>query len=231
MRAIMMKLTWHGHSNFEISDSLDTIIDPFFMGNSMADVKWDEVNPDVLVITHGHADHMGDAMSIAKATDCDVISVNEIAKYVQSRGIDALGANIGGTIELGPVKYSLVQAVHSNGIDEAGFGWDAGSPAGVVVQDTSAVYHAGDTALFNDMSLIREIYRPKVALLPIGGRFTMDVQAAVMAAKLLKPEIVVPMHYNTFDVIGADPWKFQKLVEDETDSEAIVMEPGDSIDI
>jgi L-ascorbate metabolism protein UlaG (beta-lactamase superfamily) len=231
MEIILMKLTWHGHSNFEIEDSLDTIIDPFFMGNSMADVKWDEVNPDVLVITHGHADHMGDVMSIAKATDCDVISVNEIAKYVQSRGIDALGANIGGTIELGSVKYTLVQAVHSNGIDEAGFGWDAGSPAGVVVQDTSAVYHAGDTALFNDMSLIRELYKPKVALLPIGGRFTMDVQAAVMATKLLKPEIVVPMHYNTFDVIGADPWKFQKLVEDETDSEAIVMEPGDSIDI
>lgn len=226
-----MKLIWHGHSNFEIEDSLDTIIDPFFMGNSQADVKWDEVSPDVLVITHGHADHLGDAISIAKETDCEIIGINELAKYVQSRGIDALGSNIGGTIELGPVKYTMVQAVHSNGIDEAGFGWDAGSPAGVVIEDTSVVYHAGDTALFSDMALIGELYKPKVALLPIGGRFTMDASAAVKAVKLIKPELVVPMHYNTFDVIKADPWKFQKMVEDETDAEAVVMEPGDSIDI
>jgi L-ascorbate metabolism protein UlaG (beta-lactamase superfamily) len=226
-----MKLKWHGHSNFEITGSLDTIIDPFFMGNNMADIKWDEVNPNVLVITHGHADHMGDVMSIARATDCDVISVNEIAKYLQSKGIDALGANIGGTIELGPVKYTLVQAVHSNGIDEAGFGWDAGSPAGVVVRDESTVYHAGDTALFTDMSIIHELFKPKVALLPIGGRFTMDIEAAVIATKLLKPDIVIPMHYNTFDVIRADPYKFEKLVEGETDAEAIVMEPGDVIDV
>ncbi len=226
-----MKLTWHGHSNFEVEDSLDTIIDPFFMGNSMADVKWDEVSPDVLVITHGHADHLGDAISIAKETDCEIIGINELAKYVQSRGIDALGSNIGGTIELGAVKYTMVQAVHSNGIDEAGFGWDAGSPAGVVIEDTSVVYHAGDTALFSDMALIGELYKPKVALLPIGGRFTMDANAAVKAVKLLKPELVVPMHYNTFDVIKADPWKFQKMVEDETDAEAVVMEPGDSIDV
>jgi L-ascorbate metabolism protein UlaG (beta-lactamase superfamily) len=226
-----MKLKWHGHSNFEIAGNLNTIIDPFFMGNKMADVRWDEVNPDVIVVTHGHADHMGDAMSIAKATDCDVICVNEIAKYVQSRGIDALGANIGGTIELGQVKYSLVQAVHSNGIDEAGFGWDAGSPAGVVVRDENTVYHAGDTALFNDMSIIHELFKPKVALLPIGGRFTMDVEAAVLATKLIKPDIVIPMHYNTFDVIPADPWKFQRMVHDETDAEAIIMEPGDVIDV
>jgi L-ascorbate metabolism protein UlaG (beta-lactamase superfamily) len=231
MEIIPMKLIWHGHSNFEVEDSLDTIIDPFFMGNSQADVKWDEVSPDVLVITHGHADHLGDAISIAKETDCEIIGINELAKYVQSRGIDALGSNIGGTIELGPVKYTMVQAVHSNGIDEAGFGWDAGSPAGVVIEDTSVIYHAGDTALFSDMALIGELYKPKVALLPIGGRFTMNADAAVKAVKLIKPEIVVPMHYNTFDVIKADPWKFQKMVEDETDAEAVVMEPGDSIDI
>ena len=226
-----MKLTWHGHSNFEVEGSLDTIIDPFFMGNTMADVKWDEVNPDVLVITHGHADHMGDAISIARETECEVIGVNEIAKYMQSRGIDATGANIGGTIDLGEVRYTLVQAVHSNGIDEAGFAWDAGSPAGVVIEGSSIIYHAGDTALFGDMALIGEVFQPKVALLPIGGRFTMDIPAAVRAVKLIKPEIVVPMHYNTFDVIRADPWKFQKMVEDETDAEAVVLEPGDSIDI
>ena len=226
-----MKLTWHGHSNFEVEDSVDSIVDPFFMGNTMADVKWNEVNPDVLVVTHGHADHMGDAMSIARETDCEIICVNEIAKYIQSKGIDAMGANIGGTIDLGQVKYSLVQAVHSNGIDEAGFGWDAGSPAGVVIQDHANIYHAGDTALFNDMSLIGEMFKPKVALLPIGGRFTMDIHAALWAVKMIKPEIVIPMHYNTFDVIKADPWKFQKMVEDETDAEAVVLEPGDSIDV
>jgi L-ascorbate metabolism protein UlaG (beta-lactamase superfamily) len=226
-----MKITWHGHSNFEIEDSLNTIVDPFFNGNPEADISWEKVNPDVLIVTHGHADHMGDALSIAKATDCEMICVNEIAKYAQSNGVDAMGANIGGTIELGMTRYSFVPAVHSNGIDDAGFGWDAGSPAGVVIRDRSVVYHAGDTALFSDMSLIHELYKPKVALLPIGGRFTMDAEAALMAVKLIKPEIVIPMHYNTFDVIKADPYKFQRLVEENTDTEAIVLESGDNIDV
>jgi L-ascorbate metabolism protein UlaG (beta-lactamase superfamily) len=226
-----MKITWHGHSNFEIEDSLDTIVDPFFTGNPTAEISWETVSPDVLVVTHGHADHLGDAISIAKATECEMICVNELAKYAQSNGADAMGANIGGTIELGMTRYSLVPAVHSNGIDDAGFGWDAGSPAGVVIGDSSVVYHAGDTALFNDMSLIRELYKPKVALLPIGGRFTMDPEAALMAVKLIKPEIVIPMHYNTFDVIKADPYKFQKMVEENTDTEAIILQPGDNIDV
>lgn len=226
-----MRITWHGHSNFEIEDSLITIIDPFFMGNREADVKWEEVNPDVLVVTHGHADHMGDAITIAKAKECTVICVNEIAKYIQSQGVDAIGANIGGTLNVGDIRYTLVPAMHSNGIDEAGFGWDAGSPAGVVIRDKTTVYHAGDTALFSDMSLIHDLYKPKVAMLPIGGRFTMDMEAAIMAVKLIRPKIVIPMHYNTFDVIAADPWKFQKLVEEETDSEAVVMGSGDTIDV
>ena len=226
-----MKITWHGHSNFEIEDSLNTIVDPFFNGNPEADISWEKASPDVLVVTHGHADHMGDALSIAKATDCEMLCINEIAKYAQSNGVDAMGANIGGTIELGMTRYSFVPAVHSNGIDDAGFGWDAGSPAGVVIRDRSVVYHAGDTALFSDMSLIHELYKPKVALLPIGGRFTMDPEAALMAVKLIKPEIVIPMHYNTFDVIKADPYKFQRLVEENTDAEAIVLESGDNIDV
>jgi L-ascorbate metabolism protein UlaG (beta-lactamase superfamily) len=225
-----VKITWHGHSNFELEDSMDTIIDPFFMGNKMADVKWDEVKPDVLAVTHGHADHMGDTLSIAKETGCKIVCVNEIAKYIQSRGVDALGANIGGTIDLG-TSYTLVPAVHSNGIDEAGFGWDAGSPAGFVIKDNVSVYHTGDTALFSDMSLIHKLYKPKVMMLPIGGRFTMNEEAAAMAVELVKPKIAIPMHYNTFDVIHADPTKFQKLVEDATDTEAIIMKPGDSIDV
>jgi L-ascorbate metabolism protein UlaG (beta-lactamase superfamily) len=225
-----MKITWHGHSAFELQDSLITLIDPFLTGNPMADVKQDEVDPDVIVVTHGHADHMGDTMTIAERTGCKVVAINEIAKYMQSKGVDARGGNIGGTIDLG-TKYTFVQAVHSNGIDEAGFGWDAGSPAGIVVSDGVTVYHAGDTALYSDMALIRELYKPKVAMLPIGGRFTMGIDQAVLAVTLIKPQFVIPMHYNTFDVIRADVGKFQRMVEDRTDSEVIIMEPGDSIDV
>ncbi|HEY3274407.1 MAG TPA: metal-dependent hydrolase [Methanocella sp.] len=225
-----MKITWHGHSAFELQDSMITLIDPFLTGNTMADITADEIDPDVIAVTHGHADHMGDTLNIAKRTGCKVVAMSEIAKYLQSQGVDASGGNIGGTIEIG-AKYTFVPAMHSNGIDEAGFGWDAGSPAGIVVSDDVAVYHAGDTALFGDMTLIHELYKPKVAMLPIGGRFTMDVSQALLAVKMIRPQFVLPMHYNTFDVIRADAGKFQRLVEDQTDAEVIIMEPGDSIDV
>ncbi len=225
-----MKIIWHGHSAFELQDSLITLIDPFLTGNTMADITADEIDPDVIAVTHGHADHMGDTLTIAKRTGCKVVAINEIAKYLQSQGVDAHGGNIGGTIELG-VKYTFVPAMHSNGIDEAGFGWDAGSPAGIVVSDGVTVYHAGDTALFGDMTLIHELYKPKVAMLPIGGRFTMDISQALLAVKMIRPQFVLPMHYNTFDVIRADVGKFQRLVEDQTDAEVIILEPGDSIDV
>jgi L-ascorbate metabolism protein UlaG (beta-lactamase superfamily) len=226
-----MKITWHGHSVFEIRDRLTTLIDPFLTGNRMADVTADEMDPDVIAVTHGHADHLGDTVSIAKATGCKVVAVSEIAKYLQSKGVSAIGANIGGTVELEGVKYSLTPASHSNGIDEAGFGWDAGSPAGFVIKNSCSVYHAGDTALFNDMTLIRDIHKPKVAMLPIGGRFTMDIEQAALAVKMIAPRLVIPMHYDTFDVIQANVRDFERLVKDVSDAEVILMEPGDSIDV
>lgn len=170
-------------------------------------------------------------MDIAKETGCKVVTVNEIARYLQSKEIDAIGANIGGTIEIDGVKYTRVPAVHSNGIDEAGFGWDAGSPADFVIGDSCVIYHAGDTAVFQDMSLIHELYKPRVAMLPIGGRFTMDASTALMAVKLIKPGIVIPMHYNTFDVIQADANKFKQMVEEQTDSEVIILKSCDTIEV
>jgi L-ascorbate metabolism protein UlaG (beta-lactamase superfamily) len=227
-----MKIIWHGHSFFELQDSLTTLIDPFILGNKMCEVKLAEMKPDVIAVTHGHSDHLGDTVTLAEQTGCKVIAVNEIAKYLQSKGVKTFGANIGGTIEIEDTSYSLVPAQHSNGIDEAGFGWDAGSPAGWVVStDSVVVYHAGDTGIFSDMALIHEMYHPKVVMLPIGGRFTMDITQAVMAVKLLKPQIVLPMHYNTFEVIKADVGKFQRMVEDQTDAEVVILEPGDSIDV
>ncbi|WP_048197880.1 metal-dependent hydrolase [Methanocella arvoryzae] len=226
-----MRIIWHGHSAFELQDSLTTLIDPFILGNVMCDVELDDLKPDVIAVTHGHSDHLGDTITLAQQTGCKVVAVNEIAKYLQSKGVDALGANIGGSIEIGNVRYTLVPATHSNGIDEAGFGWDAGSPAGWVISDTVVAYHAGDTGLFSDMALVHEMYKPKAVMLPIGGRFTMDINQALIAVKMLKPQLVLPMHYNTFDVIKADVGKFQRMVEEQTDAEVVIMQPGDFIDI
>jgi len=216
-----MQLTWLGHSCVLLTGSKKVLIDPFIEGGSVLGT-----NPDIVAVTHGHADHMGETVALNRNT----VAITEIAKYLREKGLIAEGMNIGGTITVDGVSFTMTAAVHSNAIEEAGRGFSGGAAAGYVIgMDGMKIYHAGDTALFSDMKLIGELYHPDIALLPIGGRFTMGAAEAMMAANFVGAKIVIPIHYNTWDKITADPLQFKKAIERTTDIQVKVLKPGESL--
>ncbi|WP_407356230.1 metal-dependent hydrolase [Methanolobus sp. WCC5] len=226
-----IRLTWLGHSCFQLdSAGITVLIDPFITGNPGALVRVEDLKPDVIAVTHGHRDHLGDAVSIAKRTSCTVICIHELSRYLKSKSVNTLGMNIGGTVDFEGILFTMTDARHSSSIDEAGQGIDGGRAAGFVIKagDVS-VYHAGDTGLFGDMELISRLYHPDVAILPIGGRYTMDARDAALAVGMLRPRIAIPMHYNTFDVISQDPNIFLTYVKTVSDAEVIIMDVGHHI--
>ncbi len=224
-----MKITWLGHAAFELIGKKRILIDPFISGNPLAPKKIEELKPEIIAITHGHGDHLGDATAIAKQNKAIAIAIHEIACYLQAKGVEALGMNIGGSLDLG-VKITMVPAWHSSGIDEANLGY-GGTACGYVIEDEAIVYHAGDTALFSDMKLIGEVYHPDIALLPIGDRFTMNPQTAAVAVSWIKPKVAIPMHYNTFPIIAQNPEKFAALVREKSpETMAVILKPGETFE-
>lgn len=219
-----MKLKWLGHSCFIIDGRDRVIIDPFITDNPLCPVKPEDIEVDIIAITHGHADHMGDAFKIKNAK---IVAIHEIAQYAIRMGREAEGMNIGGKIRVYNTDFAMVPAFHSSGLDTTNL---STCPAGFVIDSGKPVYHAGDTCLFSDMKLIGELYKPYVALLPIGGRYTMDIEQAVMASEWIKAKITIPMHYNTFDVIRQDANEFKRILE-ERGMEVIVLQPGEEIEI
>ncbi len=218
-----MQLTYLGHSCVLLSGTKKVLIDPFIEGGSIAGT-----DPDIVAVTHGHYDHMGETVSLSKKT----VAISEIAKFLKSKGIPAEGMNIGGTLMVDGVTFTMTHALHSSTIEEEGIPGTGGTAAGFVIgMDNVRVYHAGDTALFSDMKLIGELYHPDVALLPIGGRYTMGVAEAMMAANFIGAKLVIPIHYNTWDRIAADPHAFKKAVERTTDLKVQVLKPGESTPI
>jgi L-ascorbate metabolism protein UlaG (beta-lactamase superfamily) len=218
-----MQITWPGHSCVLLTGTKKVLIDPFIEGGSVIGT-----NPDLVAITHGHADHMGEVCALKKKT----VAITEIAKYLKAKGLDAEGMNIGGTISLDGVTFTMTPALHSSFIEEAGPGFCGGSAAGFVIGiDGVKVYHAGDTGLFSDMKLIGELYHPDVALLPIGGRYTMGVAEAMMAANFIGAKTVIPIHYNTWDKIAADPIALKTALERTTDISVRILRPGESMEI
>ncbi len=203
----MLKLTYYGHSAFLLDDGkTKLIIDPFIEGNPLSTIKEKDVNVNYIVVTHGHGDHLGDAISISKRCDATIIAVNELANYVASKGAKAHNMHIGGgfNFPFGRVKFTI--AHHGS---SSGEGTYTGEPSGVLVtMGGKTVYHTGDTGLFSDMKLIGEMNPVDVLLLPIGDNFTMGIDDAVKAVELVNPKFVAPMHYNTFPVIEADPHAF-----------------------
>ncbi|KKG15093.1 metal-dependent hydrolase [Methanosarcina sp. 2.H.T.1A.6] len=225
-----VKITWLGHAAFLLEAEKKLLIDPFISGNPKAPCTPVALDPDIIAVTHGHRDHLGDTIEIGARTGCRIISIHEVANYIKSKGVFAEGMNKGGTMEVEGVALTMTQALHSSSIDASGFSFDGGSPAGFLIGiGGHSFYHAGDTGVFGDMQLIGELYKPEIALLPIGDRFTMGIKEAVKAVELIQPKIVVPMHYNTFDVIKQDPEEFRKAVEAKVDTKVIIMEPGESI--
>lgn len=226
-----VKITWLGHAAFLFEAEKRLLIDPFISGNPVAPCTPEDLDPDIIAVTHGHRDHLGDTIEIGARTGCRIISIHEVANYIKSKGVFAEGMNKGGTVDMEGVTLTMTEALHSSSIDASCFSFDGGCPAGFVIGiGGHSIYHAGDTGVFGDMQLIGELYRPEIALLPIGSRFTMGIKEAVKAVELIEPEVVVPMHYNTFDVIRQDPEEFRKAVEAKVDTKVIIMKPGESIE-
>ena len=227
----MLKVTFYGHSCFLLEDgSKRIIIDPFLTGNPVCPVKAADVRVDYVLVTHGHADHLGDAVDLSKRCKAPVVACYEVAGFCGKKGATFHPLHIGGGRDFDFGRAKLTPAWHGSGIDDGGQLVYGGTPGGFVVwMGGKTVYHAGDTGLFGDMELIGRLHKPDLALLPIGDNFTMGPDDAVEAVRLIKPKRVVPMHYNTFDLIRQDGASFKKRLDRL--AECTLLEPGESLEL
>lgn len=226
-----MRITWLGHSAFLVAGKDRILVDPFLTGNPMASTTADKVDCDIICVTHGHGDHLGDTIDIARRTGASIASIIEMSDWLEKCGVKSVGFNIGGTAGIRETSITLVPAFHSSSIGAPGLEFSAAMPVGVVIDSGKVVYHAGDTSVFSDMKLIGQLYRPIVAMLPIGGFFTMDPKQAAMATSLIRPKVVIPMHYGTWPPIAQDPKEFEKLVRRSSKTKVAVMKPGESLEV
>lgn len=225
-----MKIKYLGHSAFIIEGGgIKALIDPFISGNPNCNINFDEFKDIThIFVTHGHGDHLGDTVAIAKSNNAKVICNFEIGQYLSDEGLSVHTMHIGGRTRLEFGKVKMTPALHGSGIYNGQHFICGGNPCGYVIEvDGQKVYHAGDTGLTMDMKLLED-ENIEIALIPIGGNYTMDIEDAVKAVDFINPKLVVPMHYNTFPVIKADPEEFRKEV---MNSQVKIMAIGEELEI
>jgi L-ascorbate metabolism protein UlaG (beta-lactamase superfamily) len=221
-----MQLRFLGHAAFELTDGDTTVlIDPFLTGNPKAAVSAEEIKATTILLTHGHPDHVGDTVALAQRTGAEVVAITELAGELGDEGVKVHNPNLGGTVDFAWGSVQLVPAWHTSTTPKG----TVNTPAGLIVNlgDTT-VYHLGDTALFSDLRLVGERQPIDIALVCIGGHYTMDRIDAAKAVGLIGAQAVVPCHYDTNPLINADARAFKNDVESSTDASAIVLQPGDS---
>lgn len=229
-----VQLTWLGHSCFRIQTpgGKTILIDPWVMGNPACPDR--EKNPkhiDVMLCTHGHFDHVGDAVELAKKHNPVVVAIFELAVWLQKKGVQQIAPmNRGGSQKVGDITVTMVHAEHSCGIQDGDQMIYGGEPCGYVIEFETGLklYHAGDTSVFGDMHIIHELYHPEVALLPIGDLFTMSPREAAYACTLLRPKTVIPMHYGTFPVLTGSPNELRQALNG-MEIELLELKPGQTV--
>lgn len=224
-----MKILYHGHAFVHLDTGKHNIVlDPFITGSPVCDVKLEDFKCDFIIPTHGHGDNIGDTVELCKRNNATAIGIYEIATYCSNQGVNSHPMNIGGAWSFPFGRVKLTIAHHSSSFPDGTY---AGDPYGVLLYiDGKTYYHAGDTGLFYDMKLIGEMNKIDYAFLPIGDNFTMGVDDAVKAAEFLNAGTVVPIHYNTFDLVKSDAQDFKRKIE-SIGKKCIIMKPGDEIKV
>ncbi|MEK3771312.1 metal-dependent hydrolase [Paenibacillus sp. FSL R7-0048] len=227
-----MKITYYGHSALLVeTENVKVIIDPFLSGNPNSGISPANISVDAVLLTHGHSDHFGDAVEIAKQNDCPIFAVFELAEYCRMKGAQVKHMNIGGSHTYAGMTVKFTQAFHSSSIQEGDSWIYAGQPAGILLTiEGKTIFHAGDTALFSDLRLIGERNAIALAALPIGDMLTMGPDDALLAARWLRADKVIPLHYNTFPDIAQDGADFCDRLHQEG-VEGFPLKAGESVEI
>lgn len=227
----MVKVRFIGHAAFLIThNNHRIIIDPFITGNPKAALRMEDINVQYVLVTHGHGDHLGDAIPIAKRNDATIIAPFELAMYCQRQGAKVHPMHIGGSFKFDFGRVKLTPALHGSAVVGESIEY-TGNPCGFLLEiGGKRIYHPGDTGLFGDMELMGRTVKIDLAMLPIGDNFTMGVDDAAEATRMLKPSVVIPMHYDTFDIIKADPQKFAEKISG-TNTRCVILRPGEEFEL
>jgi len=230
-----VKITYLGHAAFKLVSPKGVVIyvDPFLSGNPKTPPELKAVEKaDLILVTHGHGDHVGDTLAIAEKTNARIVAIPELGRYLTRKGAkNVTGMNKGGTFTSHGVAITMVHALHSSSVTEGDQVIYTGEPAGFVIrfENGFTLYHAGDTGVFGDMKIIGEIYKPELSILPIGSHFTMDPREAAYGAKLLGSKYVIPIHYGTFPVLTGTVEDFQKWMKELPQTKVLVVKPGETV--